>query len=254
MNKNNLIDETQTIFLAVSLALGSSAYAQPLLLNGSFESPALPANTISLSSPASWQGSGAFRIVNGNYGVPEYPGPHDGQQYAAIGSAGFGSALVQVFTKTNAGTHLLSWFDNTGDHPDASPYTVTVTKDGSVIASTNLNASHYALGWLPHTLQMSLSSGTYSIEFRSFVPAFGLATLLDSIAFDVDLASTINVSAVDICWPGRADLTYKVQYTMNLSVPTWLDLTSPIVGTGTNCIMDRINPAQNRFYRVIRVP
>ncbi|MSU57246.1 MAG: hypothetical protein EXS35_03525 [Pedosphaera sp.] len=98
--------------------IGFSAHAQNLLLNGSFESPAIPANAISTATPTSWQGNGSpfIRVLNGNYGVPEYSGPQDGQQYAAIGG---GAALSQAFTITTAGTYELRWFDNAGDHPDA---------------------------------------------------------------------------------------------------------------------------------------
>lgn len=156
--------------------IGFSAHAQNLLLNGSFESPAIPANTISLATPTSWQGG--HRLLNGNYGGSEYPGPQDGQQYAAIGS---GAALSQAFTIATAGTYELSWFDNAGDHPDASPYSVTISSGAGVVASTSLNASHFP-NWVSHSMQLNLSPGSYTLVFQSTGPAFGLATLIDNVS------------------------------------------------------------------------
>ena len=68
------MNKTKITTLAVCVVIGLSAHAQNLLLNGSFESPAIPANTIAIACPSSWQGSASTRIINGNYSFPDLPG------------------------------------------------------------------------------------------------------------------------------------------------------------------------------------
>ena len=69
-----------------------------------------------------------------------------------------------------------------------------------------------------------------------------------------DLLASIHFSAVDICWPGRTNKMYQVQYRTNLSGTNWFDFGSPVLGTATNCVTDGINGMEQRFYRVTRVP
>jgi len=406
------------ITILAVVTVGFSAEAQNLLLNGSFELPAIPANTIAMASPSSWQGSISARVINGNYGVPEFPGTQSGQQYIALGVDGSGipGSVSQVFTITVPGVHLLRWLDNAGDHPDASPYSVTVLGPNGVVANATNDASHFAQGWLAHSMHLDLSPGTYTVRFRSELSSpFGLSSLIDDVslqsnlllngsfesptipagivsattptfwqtngayaglihgdyspgyplpqdgqqyaalgnsttlsqAFTIgssgtyvltwfdsteynglgqfspysvtvadsvgntvasadldanasglrlwlqrslgfaltpgaytlrfnghanvfaemslidnvslqtdnsDLRSTIHCSAVDICWPGRTNQMYQVQYQTNLSDTNWFDFGSAVVGTGANCVTDGINGSVQRFYRVIRVP
>jgi len=67
-----------------------------------------------------------------------------------------------------------------------------------------------------------------------------------------DLLASIHISAVDICWAGRSNQTYQVQYRTNITDTNWFNFGSPVPGTGTNCVTDRIDA--QRFYRVVRVP
>ena len=83
-------------------------------------------------------------------------------------------------------------------------------------------------------------------------------SLIDNVSLerlpDDDLLASIHCSAVDICWAGRTNQLYQVQYRTNLSDTNWFDFGSPLLGTGTNCVTDGINGMEHRFYRVIRVP
>ena len=74
--------------LAMCGVMGFSAHAQNLLLNGSFESPSIPANTIQSATPTSWfWGSAAAVLFSGDGGrAGVFPLPQDGQQYADIGN------------------------------------------------------------------------------------------------------------------------------------------------------------------------
>jgi len=197
------MNKTKIATLALCVAFGFSAHAQNLLLNGSFESPPIEADTIAIISPTSWDaccGNTAYRVLNGNYGVPEYAGPQDGHQYAAIGGGG---SLSQSFNITTAGDYQLGWYDNAGDHPDPSPYTVTVSSGAGVMASTSLNASHFVQGWLSHSLQLNLSPGMYTLQFHSEGPVFGLATLLDNVSLQSSFADFLYFTERANPWPGH---------------------------------------------------
>jgi hypothetical protein len=67
-----------------------------------------------------------------------------------------------------------------------------------------------------------------------------------------DLIASIHISAVDICWAGRSNQIYQVQYRTNISDTNWFNFGPPVPGTGTNCVTDRIDA--QRFYRVVRPP
>ncbi len=66
-----------------------------------------------------------------------------------------------------------------------------------------------------------------------------------------DLLSAIRVSSVDICWPGRSNQVYQVEYRSELTTNRWVPLASPVLGTGTNCITDVVSGFERRFYRVV---
>ncbi len=69
-----------------------------------------------------------------------------------------------------------------------------------------------------------------------------------------DLFATIHISAVDICWSGRLDRIYQVQYTTSPTSTNWFPLGVPVHGNGTNCVTDNLSANEQRFYRVIGVP
>jgi hypothetical protein len=129
---------------------------------------------------------------------------------------------------------------------------------GGVINSTDLdaNASAFRL-WTQHQISMALAPGTYTICFAGRIQVFAEPSLIDNVSLQVDntdLLAGIHVSAVDICWNGRTNQMYKVQFKTDISGTNWLDLTGPIVGIGTNCVTDGIVANANRFYQVVRVP
>src|SRR5947209_14521946 len=115
--------------LAVCGAMGFAAHAQNLLLNGSFESPSIPANSFQRATPTSWIWSGPPALIhNGNSGDPfVWPLPEEGQQFGDIGNESF-FALSQPFTITNEGFYVLNWFDSAGHAGvlTSSPYSVVV--------------------------------------------------------------------------------------------------------------------------------
>ena len=68
--------------------------------------------------------------------------------------------------------------------------------------------------------------------------------------------ATIRCSQVEVCWTSVTNQQYQVQYHSALTTNAWLDLGSPIPGTGTNnCINDPIPAGQpQRFYRILALP
>ena len=171
--------------LIVSAFLGSSTQAQNLILNGSFESPTVPANTFSQTVPDFWIGSGYgngyIGIINGNYG-PLLPLAHSGQQYAHLG---YSSSISQAFTVTGPGKYVLSWFDSTEfNGPDqTSPYTVTILDSGAnTVVTEDFDANASGLGlWTQHSIQLTLASGNYTLQLDGHAGFFAEQSLLDDV-------------------------------------------------------------------------
>lgn len=257
------MNKTTITTLVVSALVGFAAHAQNLILNGSFESPAISANSHSQITPTSWQwtnNSPIGEIFNGSSGP--FPLPEDGQQYVGLGVWGNGThdALTQAFTVLNPGNYALNWFDLGQPGNPTVPYSVAVLANAAqVVASTNLDAHHDTPVWVSRSMQLTLSSGTYTLMFRSETFPSGPDAIIDNVLLqpvsdNSDLLASIHFSAVDICWPGRTNQMYQVQYRTNLSDTNWFDSGSPVLGKATNCVTDGINGMEQRFYRITRVP
>ena len=158
------------ILLLLALASPDPAAAANLLLNGSFESPVVPANTYIKATPTSWQGSNNPNMANGNIGSI-WPLAEDGQQYVILGVYGNGaaSAISQAFTITNAGVYQLAWFDSAAhEGVTTAPYSLTVSNGvAPAILNTNLDAYHVATGWMSNSVQLTLTAGSYTLQFYS---------------------------------------------------------------------------------------
>ena len=176
---------TRIIITAFAACLALTGNAQSLLLNGSFEFPAIPADTLAIRPPTSWERFGSPRLVNGVYGGSEAPGSFDGQQYVSIGNDGIQMGISQTFTVATSGTYTLTWFDNAGnsDIPATAPYYVSLrTSSNLELAKVNLSVKDGA-GWTSHTMPLNLTPGSYLLLFYSqqFTPG-GLATCLDKVS------------------------------------------------------------------------
>src|SRR4051812_41999856 len=95
--------------LAASVFVGLPAHAQNLILNGSFESPSIAANSVLQTTPVSWLGGNRPNIINGDYSLG-IPLPQDGQQFVSLGhypSEPQAAFLSQAFTISIPGSYVL---------------------------------------------------------------------------------------------------------------------------------------------------
>jgi hypothetical protein len=170
-----------SITVLAAFVFVAPAHAQNLLLNGSFETPIISANSSLLTPPTSWEGN-AF-IVNGDFST-RWPLAQHGQQYAGLGNPS--ASLSQAFTVGRAGNYVLRWYDSTefNGPGNTSPYTVSVT-DGSTttVASVSLDANALALReWTQRSLPLTLAQGDYTVRFQGQVPMNGPPSLLDNVS------------------------------------------------------------------------
>jgi hypothetical protein len=174
--------------LAASVFVGLPAHAQNLILNGSFESPSIAANSILQTTPVSWLGGNQPIIINGDYS-PGIPLPQDGQQYADLGhfpSLSQAAFLSQAFTVSSPGSYVLNWYDSTefNGPGNSSPYSVTVS-DGAanVVTAANLDANATGLRvWKNRALTLTLPADAYTLRFEGHVAASGEGSLIDNVS------------------------------------------------------------------------
>lgn len=255
----NIIRLTTSAACAV---FGVFACAQNLVVNGGFESPSIPADTYESQTPTGWAWGGVGGwLFNGTVNI--FPPPQSGQQFADIGNES-SYTLSQTFTAVSPGIYVLGWFDSAGHSGGltTSPYSMTILTgpdQSQTVRSLNFDAYHSTWGvWEGRSTRLSLAAGTYTLQFRAENGPQGLDTLIDTVSLerlpDDDLVATIEVSAVDICWFGRTDQMYQVQYCTDVSTTNWLALGSPVVGTGTNCVTDSVDGLSRKYYRIVRTP
>jgi hypothetical protein len=158
------------------------ASAQNLILNGDFESPLIPANSIQHATPDSWTWESAVAFIfNGSYG-PIWPLPESGQQFLDLGNETT-FALLQSFTVSQAGQFRLDWFDNTAAVPGFnSPYSVNLL-DGSLqpVFQANFDAAH-GFTWQSNSILVSLSAGSHTLRLHAQGFFGGLDTLIDNVS------------------------------------------------------------------------
>jgi hypothetical protein len=66
---------------------------------------------------------------------------------------------------------------------------------------------------------------------------------------------SIQISAVELCWPARTNRLYQLQYRSGLTTDQWTDLGAPIAGNGgIRCATESTRGIPQRFYRVIELP
>ncbi|MGD0350930.1 MAG: hypothetical protein ABSB84_11560 [Verrucomicrobiota bacterium] len=196
--------KTKIVTVVFSALFIFTARPQNLILNGSFESPVIPANTYQLATPTYWSWSGLTSgyIFNGNVleSGATWPLPQDGQQFVDIGNQSV-LTLSQEFTITNQGVYVLSWYDSTGQSGGmtGAPYSVTVINTGTVqtVASNSFYAYNPTSAWVARSIQLNLSSATYTLQFQSETYSDSLDTLIDNVSL-VPLSAIQSAPIINI--------------------------------------------------------
>ncbi len=165
-----------------------------LLVNGSFVSPALAADTVVTNVPTGW--SGMTFILNGNpYAgnvgsqpsvpplyVASGPPPEDGQQCVDLKGGG----PTQQFNLATSGLYRVSWFDNTpiGGAFASSYTTILLDNSGQSVTTTVWDASNLLSVqgpiWRNRAVMVYLTPGSYRLTFAKQAE-FRLDTLLDNV-------------------------------------------------------------------------
>jgi hypothetical protein len=228
------------------LGLIAATHAQNLIVNGSFEVPALAfgANhVVSATELAPWQTEqGALLIWTSDLASEAVA---EGRQHAEIVS------LWQVIPTVVGQDYNFRFFHAARPGVDS---TLSVELNGQVIRTFAENGSGLnRFSWLPFRTNFTATSEATTIRFNG-VGAAGNAHIDNVVLERLPLPALIRVSEVEVCWETVTGRVYQVQYRSGFSPDVWLDLGAPVQGTGTSsCIKDAVPVSEpQRFYRVIQ--
>lgn len=157
------------IVVAGLLTISGGGLHAALIINGSFESPVVPAG-LSSGRPDGWSGTGSFGnglvhgpgVVQGSW---QYPDPFEGDQFVDIGTG----SLVAPFTVTTAGDYVLKWYDNSLITGWNGGYGVEIRDSAlATVVSTAYSYSYLTQSppWRELTLELpALDVGSYTLSF-----------------------------------------------------------------------------------------
>jgi hypothetical protein len=65
----------------------------------------------------------------------------------------------------------------------------------------------------------------------------------------------IYCSLVEVCWNSLTNHTYQLQYRSDLTTNQWVNVGSPIPGTGNiTCLSVSVRNEEQRYYRAVETP
>ena len=155
--------------LALALLAPSSAHAQNLISDPSFETTQLGQGgyTYPNGTLNNWVYTGYAVLINGGAGSPWTDGTqtgYDGSQWAGVQITG---TLAQTFAAPNSGLFDVTWLDNARPG-NTQNYTVSVTDNatGAVVATETLTVTSSA-NFNPESLKTTLIAGdSYTLTFQ----------------------------------------------------------------------------------------
>ena len=161
------------VLLTFLLLMATSPARAASLVNGSFESPVLAANTFCVSTVApfcptitGWTGSVVF-VLNGAPPQITPPSPlPDGVQFSLVQADGF---MEQAILFDVAGIYRLSWFDagRAAFIGADGNETYDVLFAGNVLGSF---ATVTGSAWAPHSVFLSAGAGTFTVRIAGTKP------------------------------------------------------------------------------------
>lgn len=196
-----------------------------LVVNGSFESPDVPAgSTLVAPTPTGWSSVGPQNTPLFDHPLAStgnWPGAQDGDQYAALlggtmtGFPPFGSidmsaatGLRQTLTIPAAGEYVLSWHDNAAIGVGGTPYAISIAALSGTLSLPSASAPLGATAWHAHSFSFTIgpgefftAPGSYSIEFR---PTSIGVTLLDGVRLDATAVHGVPDSGTSLALLGSA--------------------------------------------------
>jgi hypothetical protein len=264
MNKRVILSAAIAIYASVS---GSQAQ---IISNGGFELPGgvPPGTAVPLPNGdpglSGWiiGGSGEVALANGErptYGQ-DFP-PVEGT-YDLVFDGGdnpSGSWIAQSFDTIVGDVYHVKFYVGRSGHnltPDVQKLKATARTEGG-LELTNVVVVAPTHGYSgPKGFTFIAATPRSTVEFLdTSTQTVDTDLLLDSVSVSAGTLATIEVSEVAICWVGSANRTYQVQYKSDLTTNIWVNLGSPIQGTGTSmCVRDAVLGQPRRFYQVLPLP
>ena len=242
----------------VALVLNPTAWAQNLIVNGSFESPALAAGQnyqLAANALAPWQTTGsAFEIWVATTPPPAEGGAAQGTHHTEINATDGNSTIFQTVVTVPGRDYQLAFFHSPRPMQDSS---LKVSVNSQVLATfAELGSGLTNFHWQRYTTNFTAEGGFTTIAFTDPTPVAG-GTHIDNVSVvQLTLDLSIAPSLLDICWQTVTNKTYQVQFSSVLTSNSWVNLGATIQGNGTTiCISDAAVKSQtNLFYRVVTLP
>jgi hypothetical protein len=146
---------------------------------------------------------------------------------------------------------------NSATDPDVPPNTLTYSLGAGSPATASINPVTGLFTWTPDD---SFVNTTNAVTVK--VTDNGSPPLSDSKSFDVIVVARPSIQAINrsnnvvmMTWSAVGGQTYRLQYKVKLSDPTWTDLTPDLPATGpTVSATDPGATDASRFYRIRLVP
>jgi len=195
------------------LACAGSAQAASIIINGSFETPVVPAASRTLFSTGSsftgWSVIGAtgdVGVFSGTYSSPNFPA-EDGLQWLDLtGSTRTATGVQQVVSTTSGALYDLSfWVGN--NTLLGSTSTVNFLLNGvQTLAATNSTATTVQ-NWKLFTFQFTASSASTTLAFMNGDPSNDDLNGLDNVQLSAHDSGVVpEPSSLAICCGGLAAL------------------------------------------------
>lgn len=166
-----------------------------LLVNGSFEQPALAGAVQSFSNgqavgPGWFKLSGALTSTLLSGAQPGYLAAQDGDQRIEVGTV-YTSGFYQEVTLTAGTNYLLSFFQSGFNGDDSLVDAGVFGSNGRSLAANHVND----FSWTQHTLEFTpVSTGSYFVIFSAGVTSSAGAAVVDNVSL-VELTEVPEPSA-----------------------------------------------------------
>lgn len=239
--------------------------AQNLLVNGSFESPAVT-NATKVEYPTnlpSWQTTATnFEVWTNGWKNPAAGlGPldsTDGHQNLEIISEGTNATVWQTAPTVVGERYAFSFYYSPRPQSSSDRFVVTINSNQclSVIEDgdglTNFD-------WQRFTTSFVAASNLATLAFSdTSLTDGGSGTHIDGVVLEHEPWLQIEPAApgVNLSWLGVSNERYQLQFQTNLAATNWINFGSLIQGMGTTNLVHAMPPvgASQAFYRLLLEP